>query len=1168
MQVLFRNIVFSKFKNLKGLFLLLFVSTQTTLTSQAQNLDRNCKWIIYSADTFELDKKTIYLPSLKIRQPSQTDLKIIYDINTNKAHFQGKPTSDSILICYETFPFNLAQESYKRNPALYDSTDNYVEEFIKKSVLFEEKREELFTMGSNINKSGNITRGVSFGNAQNVFVNSALNLQIDGQLTKDLSIQAVISDQNVPFQPEGNTQQLQEFDRVFVKIIHKRGSLTAGDVVLKQKDNYFLKYYKNVQGGLLETHYDMGKNSKAESSVGIANSKGKFASIQVQALEGVQGPYRLTGPNGERFIIILAGSEKVYIDGKKLERGFNYDYIIDYNLAEVTFNTNVVITQFTRIRIDFEYAERNYNRSILTANHYQNYKNIDFYVSYYREADNPNNPTNLSLSDEDKESLNLAGDNTSLAFVSGVDSTEFSALQIQYRRTDSTTVNGTYEDVFVFSTDPNQAIFQVAFSEVGQGNGDYIRSDFTVNGQVYTWVEPVGGISQGNFAPVRIIPTPILKQMLNFGLAYNLNEQEKFYGEVAFSNQDQNRFSNLGNADNQGNAFKIGYKNDGKNIDFLDKYKWFAEVSVEFNNQFFKPIDRFRSIEYNRDWSVRSDTTKVADQIYLAQIGIKKDQKNQITYQISHRNRGSEALGWQHKLDLDKELANFYLKIDGFSLNSEQDSLRSFWQRFQGDLSYRAKISTIGYQYSLDKNRIIVQSSDSVLSTAMNFEQHLAYIQNSDSSKVKYRLDYAVRTDNIPIEGRLKRNIESQTANFTLSSPIAETQNIALTITYRNLKNLIDTTRASIEENIMGRVDWQATFLKRHIKSELTFATATGRELRREFLFLPVNTGEGTHAWRDNNGDGVQDLDEFFLAVNPDERDYIKVFTPTDEFINAFTSNFTYRLSWNAPRTWKKLKSWKGFLGKFSNVSSWAINKRFTDDNIASRLIPFNSIADEDLLSTQESLRSTLFFNRGNPNFGMDLNYLIGRQRQLLTNGFEARNNEDISLGFRKNLGKNWNLSLDLSQKTTENLSDFLLTRNFDIEGYKIEPTLAFQPSTQFRISTTYTYNTKENLFPSPESQETSQTHQFALETRWVKVGKRNLTANIRLINNTFNGESNTPVAYEMLEALEVGVNWTWTLNWQQRIAKGLQLTVNYQGRQAPNIDTRHFGTVQLTALF
>ena len=44
----------------------------------------------------------------------------------------------------------------------------------------------------------------------------------------------------------------------------------------------------------------------------------------------MQGPYQLTGLNGERDIIVLAGTEKVFLDGIEMIRGENNDYNTSY----------------------------------------------------------------------------------------------------------------------------------------------------------------------------------------------------------------------------------------------------------------------------------------------------------------------------------------------------------------------------------------------------------------------------------------------------------------------------------------------------------------------------------------------------------------------------------------------------------------------------------------------------------------------------------------------------------------------------------------------------------------------------------------------------------------------------------------------------------------------
>ncbi|MEM6525005.1 MAG: hypothetical protein AAGF85_08795 [Bacteroidota bacterium] len=1125
----------------------------------AQFSNDRCRWINTFEQSFELDSLSIDEKTISVL-PEEVEFK--YDVATGRAFIKAYKEYDSIQVCYTVLPIAFHQRYFHKELSLYDSGALFKAPTSKRLNALQ--RNQLFDTPE-LNKSGSISRGISFGNNQDVFVNSTLNLNLDGKLTEDINIRANITDQNVPYQPEGNTQQLQDFDNVLIELYNDRFSLKGGDVVFKNPESHFLRFYKNVQGAQASVNYKLG-SSDAVTSAGISIAKGQFSSVQLEAIEGSLGPYRIPGPNNELFIIILANSERVFLDGKRLDRGFNKDYTIDYNIGEITFTNRILITGFSRIRIDYEYSDQDFSRTIATASHKQDFGKLEFEVHTYSESDNRNRPLNFELNNEDQILLSQIGDDVNKAVTLGADSVGFSPEAVLYAQRDTVDLDGNPQQIFEYSTDVNDAFFSVTFSDVGQGNGNYMQIQSTANGRVFEWVSPVGGEPQGEFEPLTPLPVPNKRQMSTIALIYQITENESVYSEVAFSNRDKNLFSELDSDDDQGFAMKVGLKSRQRKLNIIPNYALDTYVDFEYDDKNFNPIDRFRYIEYDRDWSYdpRRDTRVFNDNILNAGVQAMKDNNNKATYDFSSRERGEQVSGTQHRLAVDKSLGNLQLRSKAFVLSNNTNEIRSTWDQLSADFSYKLPWLLPGYKFSRDHNVVRDPESDSVSSSAMFFDEHKGYLKSRDDSKVKFQLEYAYREDKRPLNGEMRHFSSSQTSRLSFTKTSGNNR-LAAVMNYRTLKLRGESKE---EETVSGRLDWSGNWFSKHVKSELTYSVSNGRELRREFVYIRVPAGQGTHTWRDLNDDGVQDLTEFFEAINPDERNYAKIFTPGREFVTAFQNLLVYRVNVQMPRSWRKIGGIRGFLSKFSNNTSWTADLKTTDSDLKSRLIGFLTELNEDLILTErKNLRSTLFFNRLSSTFGMEGIFINQRSKQLLSNGFESREKREYGLNLRYNFSRKLNLRTKSSVSEKSSDSDFLNGRQFKIESINLNPEISWQPNLKLRLSAQYQYQDKVNIFTS-ESDEYAVFHEMAVHLKYNKAIKNSLNASFRITDIDFNGEENSPLGYELLQALRPGSNYLWSLNWQQRITGGLQLNVIYDGRKSENTDVIHVGRVQLSALF
>lgn len=1128
------------------------------------------KDIVLLSDTILLDSLSIIENSEIIFLNDELLDKSWYEIDYIKGilviHHTKKEQllNKKISISYRVFPLSFTQSfQHKSNVVLENVGVAPKNQF---QFEYEVKNEDVFYLNG-LNKSGSISRGVGFGNNQDLSVNSNLNLQLGGKISEDISILASISDDNIPIQAEGNTQQLQDFDQVYIQLFSDSWKLTAGDFYLERPTSYFMNFNKKAQGGRFQITTPLSKKENAATispSLSAAVSRGKFARNTIIGIEGNQGPYRLRGAENENFIIILSGTEQVFIDGMLMKRGNEFDYVIDYNTAELTFTSNRLITKDKRIVVEFQYSDRNFARTLVHFGNEFKSKKLDLALNFYSEQDSKNQPLLQDLDDNQKQILANIGDSLQDAVVPNIRLIEFDENKVLYKMIDTLG----FDSVFVFSTNPDSAIYELGFSFVGLNNGNYKQIQSTANGKVFQWQVPIGGVPQGDFEPVILLITPKQKQMTTLGGEYRVNENAKINWEGAISKNDINTFSSRDSKDDIGYAFKLNTSNL-VHFNKEDKKSWKLNLgsNYEYVDVNFSPIERFRLVEFNRDWNILDPTALRSDQhIVGALVGLEKNNVASISYHINYLNNINQLEGIKNALFVTSKYKGFSLIADGSFLTTNGINNSDFL-RHKAILTKQISWIVLGIGEETEQNKVFINRSDSLQTTSFEFQVLQAFIHNADTTKNKFMLSYKQRDDNAPLINDFAAATRAEDIEFSMALLKFNNHKLRTTFTYRKLEIVSQTlANQKPEETVLARVEYNGHFFKNLITSNTYYEVGSGLEIKKEFLFVEVQPGQGTHTYiGDINQNGAKDLNEFEVAIFKDQAEFIKIFTPTNEFVKTFTNQFNQGFFIQPESIFANEKGVKKLISRFSNrVNYRASRKVSTKDN---QFNPFvTDVNDTSLVTLNLGILNTFYFNRTDTKFGADYTYQNNKDKSLLTNGVDARNTIVNTVKGRWNITRVYTLTMLFSQTNKDNFSEFFANRNFDLKINEVEPGFSFQPSAKMKISALFNYKEKTNL--PIFGGEKSITKKGGLELRFNIAAKGSLRAMYNYIDNTFSETDNVSLEFEMLEGLQRGVNNTWEVTFQQNLSKYMQLSLNYNGRKSENSKVIHTGGVQVRAFF
>ncbi|MBP7102454.1 MAG: hypothetical protein KBA86_04320 [Bacteroidales bacterium] len=1168
----------SKLSSLKARLVLIVIIWFLSSILHGQNFsNRVHKTFLINSDSLVLDTVSIVPGSLVVENIDTNSYAIDYQ-NALFIIIDPLLKGHTINLTYRTLPIQIHKTFQHKSTAIIEK--NLYDPINPLMIRNQEEQINILNLSdATFMSTGSLSRGITMGNNQDIALNSNLNLQLSGQLSEDVKILANITDKNIPIQPEGNTRQIQEFDKIFIELIYKEKiSLLAGDIEAKSQDVHFMKFTKKGQG-LLTNMLLQSQNKQKDTinyhiNISGAIAKGTFHRQTINAIEGNQGPYQLRGINNETFIIILSGSERIYIDGRLLTRGQDADYIINYNSGEITFTAKQPITKDKRIVAEFEYSDFNYTRGLSHISTTIQKKKWDVSLHFYHEQDFKNQSNQMDLTDENISFLQKIGNNIGDAYFPFADSTGYQINEILYKKID-TLVNGIfYDSVYIYSTNSDSAFYSLRFTLVGEGKGNYVLTKSAVNGRVYTWIAPIGGIPQGNYEPVILLITPKRTQMYTVTFNYKLPKNTKIHIETALSNNDMNTFSNIGNAQNIGIGLLFSLNNTlilqkKKNIGKDIKWKMHSSLYYESKNKLFDYIENYRDVEFIRNFNLNDSMMNASE--HYAGMSLLFDYKNQGKIGWTSNVFFIPEFSWnaiRNQFYTDFKIQNYTIKADVSLLTSESKTHETIFLKHKEMFSRTFTFLEIGIKEEMEFNQLTFLSNDSISPQSYAFNEISLFLKQKDSinNGFNYLLEYSNRMDKKHLQKT--SGLSSIAHNVTLGLHLTKFTNhtLGFTLAYRNLSNKDSSTITISPENmLLANVDYQGRFLKGAIHWGLFYELGSGMEQKNAYSYLKVADGQGVYQWIDYNKNGIEELDEFEVAVYKDKANYIRIWLLSNEFIKTYNNRFTQSLALRPAMLWMNSKGFRKFLSRFANITTYQTQVKQIRTKFTSIINPFyNNINDTMLVTSTTHFRNAFSFNQSSSVWGIDIIYTNSKNKVLTVNGFETTNREEWQFTARWSIFNDFIVKINYYNSFHIVQSEYFNNKNFRIKTNHIEPVISYQFDNKLSINLLYAYIEKinrigiERLFTNKASTE--------INYRFPKRGI--LYAQLIYYHIVFKGLTASSIAYEMMESLQPGHNGVFSLNYQTNIFKNLQINLMYEGRVSPKIPMIHTGGIEIRAFF
>jgi|GEM_PF-3653750 len=1080
----------------------------------------------YYEETFPPRLKEIKLSRQFVLPNSEvvtvSGLKLMREVDYDIFYIDGRISlrqipEDTVLVQYKVFPLKLRQYYFHR---MLKEAEPQSRETAPDSLLTGGTPEEVSPF--QFTRSGSIFRTITVGNNRDASLESGMDLQVNGRLGKGVTVTAALSDQNLPLQPEGDSRTLEEIDKVYVKVESDHYLLNLGDYDLSISGREFASVERKLTGAQV-----FAGGNKYEAMLSGAASQGEYRSQAFNGIEGLQGPYLLSGKRGETGILVLAGSEKVWLDGILTTRGDDYDYTIDYSRGELTFTEKNPIDADSRIVVDFQYASGDYSRSLYHSAGQASLNDDRFTITYAaaREADNRSDLLAAALTDSAKTALKSAGDNASAAYLEGgVYAGLGEGDYFKSYNSDSTFI-------YIWAGE-DSGDYDVTFSYAGLLQGSYSR-EYSSAGDIY--YEYVGD-GAGDYDPIILLPLPRQEEALDLGLKYQLTPRVSCSLETAVSRYDQNTYSPLNDGDNTGGAVVLLLQADSLQLWDRDNFAPRTGFSLKTRTveDNFHPLDRTAEAEYNRKWGY-SDTLSAREQSADLQGYILPLNYTRIAFGGGlMRKENFQSQRWNGEFTYQKRDLNL-LKAFFENISADNADTKGFWRRGKAEAwqwwgKFKPGLRFEGEDQAQAGNGFRFADNQGFLQIGRERSLLLEQTYRKDDSRSENRLS--------PLAVLHRSHLNYQGISG------ASRYNFDYTHSERNYQ-FADS--ADIKSDL-GKVEFDSRTEDGFAVFNLQHRITQSRTAETALIPLEVGWGEG---------DYIKQGSQYFPDPNGN---YILISQNTGNFLKSAKVLFssTLRLDF---RKFAKRNKIPAIAQLLTSETYFSVNEESkTDEAYRLYLLYLPAFRGDSTLYGTSTFRQDLHYRKGDRDYSLRLSFNDNRSlNNRLVSAGERLTRQEYALTLWKSLSASLTLQSAASYSWENRWLAEIIQRDLSFNGW--ENILIKQISRPLEIRAAIELKTAREKVEDLSSFSLTITPQadYALFGRGRISGQ---------VSYTGVYSSSETLPYEMTQGKGKGDNYEWALQASYRVGKNLNLSLNYTGESKVGRPVIHTGRMELRAFF